>query len=54
MNILITLQLSKDEEDTLISNVPCILVKEGVYAVPSDCMADLRFLEIPYKVEPIS
>ena len=53
MNILITLKLSEQEEDTLIGNVPCILIGDKTYAVPSDQFAELQRFNIPYKVEHV-
>ena len=53
MSILILEHLSEEDEDLLISNVPCIMFKPGCFAVPPDCFAELRRLNLPYRVEPI-
>jgi len=53
MNILITAELSAEDACIVERQVPCVLIEEGIYAVPSDCMAELRRFNIPYRVEEV-
>ena len=53
MSILITTKLSTEDADIVEGQVPCICISDGVYAVPADCMAELRRFNIPYRVEQL-